>query len=89
MDPDVTEVSEDEVIEEQDQAQEPQDSLLDNAGNPEHEIVGVQPKETNEEIDIERPNIQHPQSEEEQIVETTDEEVKEAKEGKAVPSNDE
>ena len=62
--------------------------LLDNAGNLKHEIAGVPPEEANE-IDIERPNIQHPQLEEQQTVETVDEEVKEAKEGKAVPSNNE
>ena len=81
-------MSKDEVVEEQDQAQEPQDLLLDNAGDPEHEIARVPPEEANE-IDIERPDIQHPQSKEQQMVETTDEEVEEAKEGKAVPSNDE
>ena len=55
-DPDVTGASEDEVTEEQDQAQELQDLFLDNAGNPEHEIAGVLPEETNE-IDIKRPNV--------------------------------
>ena len=75
-DPDVAGVSEDEVIEEQDQAQELQDLLLDNAGDPRHEIAGVPTEEANE-IDIERPNIQHPQLEEQQTVETVDEEVEE------------
>ena len=61
-DPDVAGVSEDEVNEKQDQAQELQDSLLDNAGNPEHEIAGVQPEEANKKIAVERPDVQHPQS---------------------------
>ena len=46
----------DAVDKKQDQDQEPQD-LLDNAGNPEHEIAGVPQEENQEEIDIERPNI--------------------------------
>ena len=61
VDPDVTGVSKDEVIEEQDQ--KPQDELWDNAGNPEHEIARVLSEEANEEINIERPNVWHPQLE--------------------------